>query len=104
MQWKKKRISSYIVNCSKIFITSAGEADIYMVLVRTDPEKGPQGMSLLIIEGDTAGLSFGRPEDLMGMRSASSREVFFSDCPGYDHRYDPRNLICRSAPAQTERR
>ena len=70
----------YIVNGSKIFITSAGEADIYMVLVRTDPDKGPQGMSLLIIEKDNAGLSFGRPEDRMDMRSTSSREMFFSDC------------------------
>ena len=70
----------YIVNGSKIFITSAGEADIYMVLVRTDPDKGPQGMSLLILDKDTAGLSFGRPEDRMDMRSTSSREMFFSDC------------------------
>jgi butyryl-CoA dehydrogenase len=76
----KKEGDSYIVNGSKIFITSAGEADIYLVLVRTDPEKGPQGMSLLIIEKDTPGLSFGRPEDRMGMRSTSSREMFFSDC------------------------
>jgi len=76
----KKDGESYIVNGSKIFITSAGEADIYMVLVRTDPDKGPQGMSLLIIEKDAAGLSFGRPEGRMGMRSTSSREMFFSDC------------------------
>lgn len=76
----KKDGDSYIVNGSKIFITSAGEADIYMVLARTDPDKGPQGMSLLIIEKDAAGLSFGRPEDRMGMRSTSSREMFFSEC------------------------
>jgi alkylation response protein AidB-like acyl-CoA dehydrogenase len=35
----------YIVNGSKFFVTSAGEANLYLVLVRTDPEKGPQGMS-----------------------------------------------------------
>ena len=84
----KKDGDSYIVNGSKIFITSAGEADIYMVLVRTDPDKGPPGMSLLIIEKDTAGLSFGRPEDRMGMRSTSSREMFFSDC-----RVPAQNLV-----------
>lgn len=76
----KKDGDFYIVNGSKIFITSAGEADIYLVLVRTDPEKGPQGMSLLILDKDTEGLSFGRPEDRMGMRSTSSKEMFFSDC------------------------
>lgn len=71
---------SYIVNGSKFFITSGGEAEVYMVLVRTDPEKGPMGMSTLLIEKGAPGLSFGRPEDKMGLRSTSSREMFFSDC------------------------
>ena len=76
----KKEGSSYIVNGSKFFITSAGEADLYLVLVRTDPEKGPQGMSTLLIEKDALGLSFGRMEDKMGLRSTSSREMSFNDC------------------------
>jgi len=76
----KKEGSSYIVNGSKFFVTSAGEADVYLVLVRTDPEKGPQGMSTLLIEKDAPGLSFGRMEDKMGLRSTSSREISFSDC------------------------
>jgi butyryl-CoA dehydrogenase len=70
----------YIVNGSKFFITSAGEANLYLVLVRTDPEKGPQGMSTFLIEKDISGLSFGHPEDKMGLTSTSSREIFFSDC------------------------
>jgi alkylation response protein AidB-like acyl-CoA dehydrogenase len=70
----------YIVNGSKFFITSAGEANLYLVLVRTDPEKGPQGMSTFLIEKDIPGLSFGHPEDKMGLTSTSSREMFFSDC------------------------
>src|SRR3990170_7066961 len=76
----KKDVDGYVVNGSKFFITSAGEADLYLVLARTDPEKGPQGMSTLLIEKDTPGLSFGRSEDKMGLRSTSSREMFFSDC------------------------
>ncbi|MDI6764702.1 MAG: acyl-CoA dehydrogenase family protein [Thermodesulfobacteriota bacterium] len=76
----KKDGDIYLVNGSKFFITSAGEADLYLVLVRTDPEKGPQGMSTLLIEKDTPGLSFGLPEDKMGLRSTSSREMFFGDC------------------------
>ena len=76
----KKEGDAYIVNGSKFFITSAGEADIYLVLVRTDPEKGPQGMSTLLIERDSPGLSFGRPEDKMGLTGTSTREMFFSDC------------------------
>jgi butyryl-CoA dehydrogenase len=76
----RKEGDQYIVNGSKFFITSAGEADAYLVLVRTDQEKGPQGMSALLIEKDTHGLSFGNPEDKMGLRSSSSREMFFNDC------------------------
>lgn len=71
----------FILNGSKFFITSAGEANLYLVLVRTDPEKGPQGMSTLLVEKDTPGLSFGPPEDKMGLTSTSSRQMFFSDCP-----------------------
>jgi alkylation response protein AidB-like acyl-CoA dehydrogenase len=78
----------YIVNGSKFFITSAGEANLYLVLARTDPEKGPAGMSTLLIEKDTPGLSFGRPEDKMGLTSTSSREMSFSDC-----RVPAKNLI-----------
>jgi len=70
----------YVVNGSKFFITSAGEADVYLVLVRTDPEKGPKGMSTLLIERDARGLSFGQPEDKMGLRSSSSRTMFFDNC------------------------
>ncbi len=66
----KKDGDHYIVNGSKFFITSAGEADVYVVLVRTDPEKGPEGMSTLLIEKDAQGLSFGNPEDKMGLRSS----------------------------------
>ena len=78
----------YVVNGSKFFITSGGEADVYMVLVRTDPEKGPKGMSILLIEKSAPGLSFDQPEDKMGLRSTSSRELSFSDC-----RVPVKNLI-----------
>jgi len=79
---------SYIVNGSKFFITSGGEADAYLALVRTDPGKGPEGMSTLLIDKETPGFSFGRAEDKMGLRSTSSREMFFSDC-----RVPAENLI-----------
>ncbi len=78
----------YVVNGSKFFITSAGEANLYLVLVRTDPEKGPQGMSTILIEKDTPGFSFGQPEDKMGLTSTSTREMSFSDC-----RVPVRNLV-----------
>jgi butyryl-CoA dehydrogenase len=71
---------NYIVNGSKIFITNAQEAEIYAVLVRTDPSKGPQGISMLLIEKGTEGFSFGKEEEKMGLNGTSSRELFFQDC------------------------
>ena len=70
----------YIVSGSKIFITNAQEAEIYTALVRTDPSKGPQGISMLLIEKDTKGFSFGKKEEKMGLNGTSSRELFFQDC------------------------
>jgi butyryl-CoA dehydrogenase len=70
----------YVVNGSKIFITNAQEAEIYAVLVRTDPTKGPQGISMLLIEKGTNGFSFGKQEEKMGLNGTSSRELFFQDC------------------------
>lgn len=56
----------YIVSGSKIFITNAQEAEIYAVLVRTDPSKGPQGISMLLIKKNTEGFSFCKKERKMG--------------------------------------
>jgi alkylation response protein AidB-like acyl-CoA dehydrogenase len=70
----------YKVNGSKIFITSAQEAEVYLVLVRTDPGKGPQGISLLILEKGTPGFSFGKQDERMGFNGVSSRELVFADC------------------------
>jgi alkylation response protein AidB-like acyl-CoA dehydrogenase len=80
----------YIVNGSKIFITNAQEAEIYAVLVRTDPSKGPEGISMLLIDKGTEGFSFGRKEEKMGLNGTSSRELFFQDC-----RVPKENLLGR---------
>ena len=72
--------NDYIVSGSKIFITNAQEAEIYTALVRTDPSKGPQGISMLLIEKGPEGFSFGKKEEKMGLNGTSSRELFFQDC------------------------
>lgn len=71
---------NYVVNGSKCFTSNAGEADIYMVSARTDPAKGPMGISTLIIEKDTPGFSFGRREEKFGLRGDPTGELFFEDC------------------------
>ena len=70
----------YVVNGSKCFISNAGEADVYVVVVRTDSAKGPMGLSTLIIEKDTPGFSFGTLEDKFGLRGDPTGELIFEDC------------------------
>jgi butyryl-CoA dehydrogenase len=70
----------YVVNGSKCFTSNTGEADTYTVFARTDPAKGPMGISVLIIEKDTPGFSFGTLEDKFGVRGDPTGELFFEDC------------------------
>ncbi|MGC9365497.1 MAG: acyl-CoA dehydrogenase family protein [bacterium] len=70
----------YIVNGSKQFITSGGEADIYVVFVSTNPKKGIRGLTALIVEKGMEGFSFGKEEDKMGIRASVTSELIFDDC------------------------
>lgn len=71
---------SYVINGSKCFISLGGEAEIYLVMVRTDPAKGPMGISGLIVEKGTPGFSFGKKEEKLGLRGDVTRELVFEDC------------------------
>jgi alkylation response protein AidB-like acyl-CoA dehydrogenase len=68
----------YIVNGVKQFISGAGEAEIYAVMVRTG-DAGAKGISCLIIEKDTPGLSFGANEYKMGWNAQPTRQVIMED-------------------------
>lgn len=70
----------YVVNGTKCFTSNGGEAEIYLVTARTDPAKGPLGISGLIVEKGTPGFSFGKKEEKLGLRGDVSRELFFEDC------------------------
>lgn len=69
----------YILNGTKRFITNAGVADLYLVIVMTDKSKGPKGQSAFIVTGDTPGLSTGKVEDKMGHRTCQNAEAIFED-------------------------
>jgi len=69
----------YLVSGSKFFVTSAGEADIYLVLVITDRSRGQQGFSLLLVEKGTPGMSFGKVYDRLGFRGTSGRDIYFEE-------------------------
>jgi alkylation response protein AidB-like acyl-CoA dehydrogenase len=70
----------YVLNGTKQWITNAGEAEIYTVVALTNPEKGPRGASVLVVEKDTPGFTFGKKEDKMGIRASATRELHFEDC------------------------
>jgi acyl-CoA dehydrogenase len=76
----KKDGDDYIINGSKIFITNAGDAEIYVVFARTDIEAGTRGVSAFIVEKGTPGFSFGKKEKKLGIRSSPTLEIIFEDC------------------------
>jgi acyl-CoA dehydrogenase len=70
----------YVVNGEKTFITSGMRADVLTVAVRTDPSnKGPGGVSLLVIDGDTPGLQRSELKK-MGWWCSDTAHLTFSDC------------------------
>lgn len=70
----------YILNGSKIFITNAGEAEIYVVFAATDRSKGHKGLSAFIVEKGTPGFTFGKKEKKLGIRSSITMELVFENC------------------------
>ncbi|HLI65702.1 MAG TPA: isobutyryl-CoA dehydrogenase [Caulobacteraceae bacterium] len=66
----------YVLDGSKAFISGAGVSDLYVVMVRTG-EAGARGISALVVEKDTPGLSFGANERKMGWRSQPTAMVNF---------------------------
>ncbi|MEN8614340.1 acyl-CoA dehydrogenase family protein [Dehalogenimonas sp. THU2] len=75
-----KTENGYLINGSKRFITNGGDADLYTLIVRTEPGKSARGLSAIIVEKGTPGFSFGRKEKKMGIRASSTRELLFDDC------------------------
>lgn len=70
----------YVLNGSKIFITNAGYADIYIVFAMTDKTKGTKGITAFIVEKGYEGFSVGSHELKMGIRGSSTCELFFDNC------------------------
>lgn len=50
----------YVLNGSKIFITNAGYANVYIIMAMTDKSKGTKGISAFIVEKDFPGFSIGK--------------------------------------------
>ncbi len=70
----------YILNGSKIFITNAGYAEVYIIMAMTDKAAGTRGISAFIVEKDTPGFTIGKKEKKMGIRGSATSELIFEDC------------------------
>ncbi|WP_186398917.1 acyl-CoA dehydrogenase family protein [Stappia sp. P2PMeth1] len=69
----------YVLNGSKAFISGGGYSDVYVVMCRTG-EDGPKGISTLVVEDGSEGLSFGAAEHKMGWKAQPTAQVQFDDC------------------------
>src|SRR5271165_5091297 len=69
---------SYVLNGQKQFISGAGASDLYVVMVRTGAD-GPGGISTLVVEGNTPGVSLGANERKMGWNAQPTRAVIFEN-------------------------
>src|SRR3981081_1300841 len=69
----------YVVNGTKAFISGGGRSDIYVVMLRTGG-KGAGGISTLVVEAGTPGLSFGKQEQKLGWNSQPTAAVSFENC------------------------
>ncbi len=69
----------YVLNGSKAFISGGGRSDIYVVMLRTGGA-GASGVSTLVVENGTPGLSFGKQENKLGWNSQPTASVIFENC------------------------
>jgi alkylation response protein AidB-like acyl-CoA dehydrogenase len=79
----------YVLDGAKAFISGGGVSDIYVCMVRTG-EAGPKGISCIVVENGTKGLSFGAKEKKLGWKSQPTAMVIFENC-----RVPADNLIGR---------
>ena len=70
----------YVLNGSKAWISNGAVADTYLVLAQTNYELKHKGVTAFIIEKGAEGMSFGKPEDKLGIRASSTTQLHFDNC------------------------
>ncbi|MBX3554124.1 MAG: acyl-CoA dehydrogenase family protein [Pseudolabrys sp.] len=69
----------YVLDGAKAFISGGGRSDLYVVMARTG-DAGPRGISCIVVENGTPGLSFGAQEKKLGWKSQPTAMVLFENC------------------------
>ncbi|HER43516.1 MAG TPA: acyl-CoA dehydrogenase [Candidatus Eisenbacteria bacterium] len=70
----------YVLNGSKIFISTGDKAGVIIVIARTNPAGRSRGLSAFVVEPDFPGFSIGKIEHKMGMKASTTVELVFEDC------------------------
>jgi len=70
---------TYVINGVKRWITNAGVSEYYTVIAATDPTRGTKGISAFVVEKSDDGVSFGAPENKLGIKGSPTREVYFDN-------------------------
>ncbi|CEM61860.1 acyl-CoA dehydrogenase [Treponema phagedenis] len=71
--------NEWVLNGSKIFITNAGYANVYIIFAMTDKSKGVKGISAFIVESTTPGFSVGKKEKKLGIKGSATCELIFEN-------------------------
>lgn len=72
--------SHFVLNGSKVFITNAGQAHVYIIMAMTDKSLGTKGISAFIVEDGFPGFKVGAHEKKMGIHGSSTCELVFENC------------------------
>jgi butyryl-CoA dehydrogenase len=75
-----KQGNVYTLSGTKSWVSSAGQAGVYLVFAKTDPNAGAKGVSAFLVEPNMPGFRISRYEDKMGLRSSRSAEIVFEEC------------------------
>jgi butyryl-CoA dehydrogenase len=70
---------NYVLNGTKAWVTNGGQAEVYVLFCRTDKGSKRGGISCLLVERDTPGLTVGAKEKTMGIRASSTVQLSFAD-------------------------
>ena len=69
----------YVLNGTKLFVTNAGPSNVLVVYTATDRALGPKGISALIVDADTPGVTKGKKELKLGIHASDTREIAFAN-------------------------
>lgn len=93
----------YVLDGTKSWVTSGGEAGVYLVMARTDPEQRSRGISAFLVDADTPGLTAAKPEDKLGQRGSPTTQLILDGCrvPAA-HRLGPEGIGFKIAMASLD--